>query len=150
MGLNEISKSLNIPIHIKIIGRQRESGGLKEINKIGKELSFVISQLGEQPSKAISKEFQNCDLGVSTTPYDIIGKSGVTAAMLEHGLPVLAFDDGDTPKDKLLIMQEYQDQVFLLNDSSVTQKLFSFLKKPRKTFFDGVAYTAKKMLEVIH
>ena len=25
--LNEISKSLNIPIHIKIIGRQRESGG---------------------------------------------------------------------------------------------------------------------------
>ena len=70
--------------------------------------------------------------------------------MLEHGLPVLAFDDGDTPKDKLLIMQEYQDQVFLLNDSSVTQKLFSFLKKPRKTFFDGVAYTAENMLKVIH
>ena len=70
--------------------------------------------------------------------------------MLEHGLPVLAFDDGDTPKDKLFIMQEYQDQVFLLNDSSVTQKLFSFLKKPRKTFFDGVAYTAENMLEVIH
>ena len=148
--LNEISKSLNIPIHIKIIGRQRESGGLKEINKIGKELSFVISQLGEHPSKAISKEFQNCDLGVSTTPYDIIGKSGVTAAMLEHGLPVLSYDDGDTPKNKLSIMQEYHDQVFLLNDSSVTQKLFSFLKKPRKTFFDGVAYTAKKMLEVLH
>ena len=145
--LNEISKSLNIPIHIKIIGRQRESSGLKEINKIGKKLSFVISQLGEQPSKAISKEFQNCDLGVSTTPYDIIGKSGVTAAMLEHGLPVLCYDDGDTPKNKLSIMQEYQDQVFLLNDSSVTQKLFSFLKKPRKTFFDGVAYTTKKMLD---
>ena len=62
--LNKISKSLNIPIHIKIIGRQRESGGLKKINKIGKELSFVISQLGEQPSKAISKEFQNCDLEI--------------------------------------------------------------------------------------
>ena len=148
--LDELSKSLNIPIHIKILGRQRENGGLKEINKIGKELSFVISQLGEHPSKAISKEFQNCDLGVSTTPYDIIGKSGVTAAMLEHGLPILSYDDGDTPKNKLFIMQEYQDQVFLLNDPSVIQKLFSFLKKPRKTFFDGVAYTAKKMLEVIH
>jgi len=148
--LDELSKSLNIPIHIKILGRQRENGGLKEINKIGKELSFVISQLGEHPSKAISKEFQNCDLGVSTTPYDIIGKSGVTAAMLEHGLPILSYDDGDTPKNKLFIMQEYQDQVFLLNDPSVIQKLFSFLKKPRKTFFDGVAYTAKKMLEVLH
>ncbi|MBT3667466.1 MAG: glycosyltransferase [Opitutae bacterium] len=145
--LDEISKSLNIPIHIKIIGRQREGSGLKEINKICKKLSFVISELGEQPSKAISKEFQNCDLGVSTTPYDILGKSGTTAAMLEHGLPVLSYDDGDTPKDKLFIMQEYREQVFLINDSSATQKQFSFLKKPRKTFFDGVAYTAKKMLE---
>lgn len=147
--LDEISKSLNIPIHIKIIGRQRESTGLKEINKICKKLSFVISKLGEQPSEAISKEFQNCDLGVSTTPYDSLGKSGVTAAMLEHGLPILAYDDGDTPKDKLLIMQKYQDQIFLLNDSSATQNLFSFLKKPQKTFFDGVAHTAKKMLEII-
>ena len=35
-------------------------------------------------------------MGVSTTSYDVIGKSGATTAMLEHGLPVLAYDDGDT------------------------------------------------------
>ena len=148
--LNEISNSLDIPIHIKIIGWQREGEGIKIIQQISQKYRFAISRSGKLPSFKISEEFQNCDLGISTTPYDIIGKSGATAAMLEHGLPVLAFDDGDTPKDKLLIMQEYQDQVFLLNDSSVTQKLFSFLKKPRKTFFDGVAYTAKKMLEIVH
>ena len=148
--LNEISNSLDISIHIKIIGRQREGEGIKIIQQISQKYRFAISRSGKLPSFKISEEFQNCDLGISTTPYDIIGKSGATAAMLEHGLPVLAFDDGDTPKDKLFIMQEYQDQVFLLNDSSVTQKLFSFLKKPRKTFFDGVAYTAENMLKVIH
>jgi len=68
--------------------------------------------------------------------------------MLEHGLPVLAFDDGDTPKDKLFIMQEYQNQVFLLNDSPANQNKFTFLKKPRKTFFDGVAYTASEFLKI--
>ena len=148
--LREISKSLDMPIHFKILGRQREEGGIKIIQQISQKYRFAISRSGKLPGFKISEEFQNCDLGISTTPYDIIGKSGATAAMLEHGLPVLAFDDGDTPKDKLFIMQEYQDQVFLLNDSSVTQKLFSFLKKPRKTFFDGVAYTAENMLEVIH
>ena len=148
--LNEISKSLNIPIHIKIIGRQRESGGLKEINKICKKLSFTISQLGEQQSIAISKEFQNCDLGVSTTPYDIIGKSGASATMLEHGLPILAYNDGDTPKSKLFVMNEFIDQVFLLNDDSTPERMVSFLQKPRKQFFDGVAHTTKKMLKIIH
>ena len=149
-NLDEISKSLNIPILIKIIGRQRESKGLKEINKISKKLSIVISQLGEQPSKVISKEFQSCDLGISTTPYDILGKSGATAAMLEHGLPILAYDDGDTPKNNLFVMQEFEDQVFLLNETFVSKKLTSFFKKSRKPFFDGVAYTAKKMLETSH
>ena len=149
-SLNEISKSLDKTIHIIIMGRQREGEGLKEIYRISQKYCFSISQPGEQQSKVISKEFQNCDLGVSTTPYDILGKSGSTAAMLEHGLPVLAYDDGDTPKNELFIMQEYQDQVFLLNESSLARKLISFLKKPRKPFFDGVAYTAKKMQEVIH
>ena len=43
-------------------------------------------------------------MGVSTTSYDVIGKSGATTAMLEHGLPVLAYDDGDTPMESLFIL----------------------------------------------
>ena len=145
-----ISQSLKKQIHIKIIGRQREAEGLRYIKKVSQQFRFAISLSGELSISKISEELQKSDLGISTTPYDILGKSGATATMLEHGLPILVYDDGDTPKNKLSIMQEYDDQVFLLNDSSVTQKLFSFLQKPRKTFFDGVAYTAKKMLEIIH
>ena len=47
-------------------------------------------------------------------------------------------------------MDEFIDQVFLLNDDSTVARMISFLQKPRKQFFDGVAYTAKKMLEIIH
>ena len=81
---------------------------------------------------------------MSTTPFDIIGKSGATAAMLEHGLPILAHDDGDTSEGKLFVLERFQDQIFLLNNDSIINQLNAAMQKPRKPFFDGVAYTAKK------
>ena len=44
--------------------------------------------------------------------------------MLEHGLPVLAYNDGDTPH-KNLIPAHFQDQIFLINDDSSLENLFS-------------------------
>ena len=88
-------------------------------------------------------------MGVSTTPYDVIGKSGATAAMFEHGLPVLAYDDGDTPQESLFIPDPVKDQIFLINDHSSVQKLLQYIEKPRKSFFDGVDHTANKMLELV-
>lgn len=148
--LKEISESLDRHVHIKLIGRQRERNGLEHIKKISRINGFIITQIGECTASEISKEFQNCDLGVSTTPYDISGKSGATAAMLEHGLPVLAYDDGDTPKEKLFVMEQFEDQVFLLNDISLIDRLVLFMQKPRKNFFDGVAYTSKIMIRLTH
>ena len=88
-------------------------------------------------------------MGVSTTSYDVIGKSGATTAMLEHGLPVLAYDDGDTPMESLFIPDQFKDQIFLINDHSSAEKLIQYIDKPRKSFFDGVAHTANKMLELV-
>ena len=70
----------------------------------------------------ISEQLKECSLGVSTTPYDVIGKSGATAAMLEHGLPVLAYDDGDTPQESLFIPDPFKDQIFLINDRFFSRK----------------------------
>ena len=39
-----------------------------------------------------------------------------TAAMLEHRLPVIAFDDGDTKEECLFVMKEFEEQIFLLNE----------------------------------
>ena len=145
-----ISQSLKKQIHIKILGRQRDSEGLEYLKNVSQKHGFAISQSGELSISKISEELQRSDLGVSTTPYDILGKSGATATMLEHGLPILAFDDGDTPKSKLFVMNEFIDQVFLLNEDSTPERMISFLQKTRKQFFDGVAHTAKKMLKIIH
>jgi hypothetical protein len=114
-----------------------------------KKNEFLIKRTGELSTNLISEQLQKCGLGVSTTPYDVIGKSGATAAMLEHGLPVLAHDDEDTPHENLFIPNPFKDQIFLINDDSSAEKLRQFIEKSRKSFFDGVAHTANKMLELV-
>lgn len=52
--------------------------------------------LGRQSEERVSHIFNSMDLGLSSTPLDIIGKSSSVAAMLEHGLPVLVMDDGSS------------------------------------------------------
>ena len=148
--LFHISQSLKKQINIKILGRQRDSEGLECLKIVSQKHRFPISLSGELSVSKISEELQRSDLGISTTPYDIIGKSGATASMLEHRLPILAYDDGDTPKSKLFVMDEFIDQVFLLSNDTTVARMISFLQKPRQQFFDGVAHTAKKMLKIIH
>ena len=108
-----------------------------------------MCKTGHLTSNFISHELQNCDFGVSTTPFDVIGKSGATAAMLEHGLPVLTYDDGDNPLISKNIHLHFNEQIFLINDASSIEKLFQYLEKPRKSFFDGITYTTNRMLEII-
>ena len=148
--LHEFSDIENKRIELKIIGRQRESKGLALIKNLSQKFKCSICECGEQSTESISHEFQSCDLGICTTPYDILGKSGTTAAMLEHGLPVVAFDDGDTTTDKLFVMNEFEEQIFLLNDKSSVTRLTQFMHKQRKPFFDGVVHTAKEMLNLLN
>jgi hypothetical protein len=49
-----------------------------------------FTALGELPAAAVSAVLQGLDLGLATTPWALVGKSGAVAAMLEHGLPVVA------------------------------------------------------------
>ena len=114
-----------------------------------KTFGFQRTVTGELNRTQISRRIQNCKIGVSTTPYDIVGKSSSNATLLEHRIPIIAFDDGDTPKEKLFVMNEFENQVFLLNDESLTNRLIESIQRPRITHFDGVAYTAKEMLKLI-
>ena len=146
---SNISKACSKKLEIIVIGRQREESGTDQILSLCKMNNFLIQTTGELSTNLISEQLQECTLGVSTTPYDVIGKSGATAAMFEHGLPVLAYDDGDTPQESLFVPEPFQDQVFLINDHSSVEKLLQYIEKPRKSFFDGVAHTAIKMLELV-
>jgi hypothetical protein len=147
--LKKISISLKKDILIEVIGRRREHEGLKKMQTAFKPFGFATTVTGELNRTQISQKIQNCQIGVSTTPFDIIGKSSATATLFEHRIPVIAFDDGDTPKEKLFVIKEFEDQLFLLNDDSVTDRLIKSIRKPKKQHFDGVAYTAKEMIALL-
>ena len=144
-----LSKTCGKKLKIILIGRQREDAGSDHLYFMCKKNEFLIERTGELSTEIISKQLQECSLSVSTTPFDVIGKSGATAAMLEHGLSVLAYDDGDTPQKSLFIPHTFKDQIFLINDHSSVEKVLQNIEKPRKSFFDGVAHTANKMLELV-
>ena len=144
-----LSKTSGKKLEIILIGRQREDAGSDHLYSLCKKNKFLIERTGELSTNLISEQLQKCSLGVSTTPYDVIGKSGATAAMFEHGLPVLAYDDGDTPQESLFIPDPFKDRIFLINDHSSVEKLLQYIEKPRKSFLDGVAHTANKMLGLV-
>jgi len=59
-----------------------------------------IVWLGEQPPAVVSRMMQTLDLGLATSPVQLIQKSGSVVAMLEHGLPVLV-TRSDGPSGRL-------------------------------------------------
>jgi hypothetical protein len=79
-------------------------GGAEMLRQTQERNGVRCIDLGEQPSARISQFFQEIDLGVATSPWALIGKSGSVAAMLEHGLPVVVPRDdwklrvGPTPE----------------------------------------------------
>lgn len=148
--LNELSKSTKKTIQILLLGRHREQKGVMKLQKLVTTYDLNLKISGELSVTEISYQLQKSDIGISTTPFDVLGKSGATASMLEHGLPVLAYDDGDTPNESLFIFTPFEDQLFLLNDKHCIYHLENFMNRPRKPFFDGVEYTTKTMLDSIN
>jgi hypothetical protein len=142
-----ISKTTKQTVRLLVLGRHREQGGLQALQDEAEKHDFQFEATGELSSESLSCHLQESALGVSTTPFDIMGKSGATAAMLEHGLTVLAYDDGDTPSGRLFVFERFREQVILLNDPSLSVKLTECMAKPRSSFFDGVECTAREMLK---
>tara|TARA_Y100001933_G_scaffold252035_1_gene290462 strand:- start:3067 stop:4104 length:1038 start_codon:yes stop_codon:yes gene_type:complete len=144
-----VSKTTKQTVRLLILGRHREQGGLQALLDEAEKHDFQLEVTGELNSESLSRHLQESALGISTTPFDIMGKSGATAAMLEHGLPILAYDDGDTSEENLFVPEPFREQVFLLNEENISKPLIKFMQKPARPFFDGVSHVGKKMLEDI-
>jgi hypothetical protein len=54
---------------------------------------ITMISIGEKSNSEVSQILQALDLGLATSPYQVIQKSGTVAAMLEHGLQVLVTRD---------------------------------------------------------
>ena len=85
-------------VSLLIIGRAGRAGEAIWENLLatyGSQAAFIT--LGEQSPEAISSVLQIGDFGVAASPWQLIGKSGTVAAMLEHGLPVIVTRDDFRP-----------------------------------------------------
>jgi hypothetical protein len=143
-----LSTKLKKDIKIKIIGRIRNSKGKSELLRICKPKKIKIIFIGESTPEFISKELQSSEIGVSTTPYDILGKSGTTSSMLEHGLPVIAYDDFDTPSEHVDIPKQFENQVFLISNTFDYKRIINFLNNNRNDKFDGLNHTFNQIKKI--
>jgi hypothetical protein len=77
----------NINISIKLIGRS--GGELNNWVSVWQDAGFLVEVLGEQTADVISATLFKATIGISTSAYSMIEKSGTVAAMREHGLNVI-------------------------------------------------------------
>lgn len=136
-------------VQLTLIGIQRESKGLNKLKKFARQKNITIEETGKLSTEEISIHLQLSDIAVATTPLDSLGKSMSTASFLEHGLPVITFNDGDTPLDKLSFRKRFNKQIILLNESGSVGKMRGILNEPKRKYFDGVVDTTDTMLKVL-
>lgn len=86
-----------------------------------------FQRLGEQPREVIADFLLNVDFGIATTPWELIGKSGTVATMLEHGLPVIVTRDDVHFTD--WSDETYSDQLIRM-DGDLPGKISSAVKRP--------------------
>ncbi len=79
-------------------------------------------RLDERSAEDISALMQMSDLGIATSPWHLIGKSGSAVAMLEHGLPVVVTRISIRPKK-----EELGDELLIPCDSNFESRLLSGL-----------------------
>jgi hypothetical protein len=92
------------------------------------EHSIVFGKLGEQSAADISQLLQNADFGIATSPWQLIGKSGSAAAMLDHGLPVIVNRDDWHLRSEIAKM-DAQDPLLHRLDDSLEDQLVAGLTK---------------------
>jgi hypothetical protein len=87
--------------------------GLEEFERLVNVFDGRVNffQFGEQPEKNVSMLFQVMNKGISCTPIEHIGKSGVYAAMRHHGLCVITPVSDYIPEYDIEI-KKYNEQLF--------------------------------------
>jgi glycosyltransferase involved in cell wall biosynthesis len=110
------------------LGRPGEVG--KEVwDKLREDYpDLSLPVLGEQPAEIVSILMQVADFGVAASPWDLIGKSGSAAAMIEHGLPVIVTRQ-DRQSRFPVSEPPSTDPLFHLCDDALESKLIPGLPK---------------------
>lgn len=75
------------------LGRHGPSGAARLAALRAKVPSLRLVSAGELPASLLAGLLAECSLGLATSPWALVGKSGTAAAFLDAGLPVLVTRD---------------------------------------------------------
>jgi hypothetical protein len=107
------------------------------------------SATGELPPATVSALLQSADVGIALHPWNLIGKSGATAAMLDHGLPVLVpRDDWKLRRGTTPSLNGHLDPRLARLDDLTLEKTGAWLNTPRTTT-SSLEVTAELFLDSI-
>lgn len=96
--LHEAGVASGRPIGLLAVGRAGVHG-TRLLGELGRSQSDIrVCAGGPHTPEKISHLLQACDFGIATHPWGLIEKSGTTATLLEHGLPVLVPRDDWRPR----------------------------------------------------
>ena len=107
---------------------------------------FRFHKLGELAFERVSQYLQNLDFGIAATPWVAIGKSSATAAMLDHGLPVMVTRNDSQPRGRLVI-DPPSDPLLILADGDVSERFLAGLprREPKHTARDLAEEFVRRM-----
>ena len=78
--------------------------------------SLFFHFTGKLESNTLSTWIGNADFGLSTTPFNIIDKSGSALAFREHGIPVIVMDKGVPLRGLTYEMPDLSPEVWMFGD----------------------------------
>ena len=107
---------------------------------------FRFQKVGELSFDRVSQYLRNLDFGIAATPWLAIGKSSATAAMLDHGVPVMVTRNDSQPRASLEIDPPI-DPLLILADRDVSDRFLAGLprREPRHTAKDLAAEFVRRM-----
>jgi hypothetical protein len=106
-----------------------------------------VIMTGEKPAPEISKILQTLDLGLATTPRQMVQKSGAVTAMLEHGLPILVTRNDWRLCGATIPPEELSDRLIWPEQFALLTSLPTRVRKPSEE--SGVKRVADKMLHAL-
>jgi hypothetical protein len=77
----------NIASRLTLIGRTGDAA--KTWMEAWKKAGLPVQNLQEQPVSVISEQLSQAQIGITTSAWPMLEKSGTVAAMLDHRLPIL-------------------------------------------------------------
>jgi hypothetical protein len=107
---------------------------------------FHLQKLGELSVARVSHFLRNLDFGIAATPWLAIGKSSATAAMLDHGLPVMVTRNDSQPRARLEI-EPPANPLLIQADRDVSEHFLAGLPRraPRHSAGDLAAEFVRRL-----